>query len=172
MIFLGPPGVGKTHLAIGLALKACSLSYRVLFTTVAELLEDLMVAARQGDLTAKLLFYARLSLLVADELGYVPVTKEQTNLLFQLVSARYERGSLILTSNYGFEDWGQIFPDPVVAAAIIDRVVHHSKIFLINGSSFRLKDKLHRQSPGGTSPRDEKLGKKPFTGREGGDKEK
>lgn len=148
VLFLGPPGVGKTHLTIGFGIKACSAKYRVLFVTARELLEDLMLSAKAGNLTSKLLFYARLELLIVDELGYVPVTKEQANLLFQLVSLRYERGSMILTGNYGFEDWGQIFPDSVVAAAIIDRLVHHAKVFLINGSSYRLKDKLKFKTNG------------------------
>jgi len=83
--------------------------------------------------------------LIIDELGYMPITKEQANLLFQLVSIRYEKGSIILTSNYNFEDWGQIFQDNVVAAAIIDRIVHHARIFYINGSSYRLKNKLDKK---------------------------
>jgi len=83
--------------------------------------------------------------LIIDELGYMPITKEQANLLFQLVSIRYEKGSIILTSNYNFEDWGQIFQDNVVAAAIIDRIVHHARIFYINGSSYRLKNKLEKK---------------------------
>lgn len=147
LIFLGPPGVGKTHLAIGLGLKACSTGQRVLFITAGDLLEDLMLSMKQGILAQKLLSYSRLNLLLVDELGYVPVTKDQANVLFQLVSMRYERGSMILTSNYGFEDWGQIFPDPVVAAAILDRLIHHAKIFFIHGASYRLKDKLKGAKP-------------------------
>ena len=83
--------------------------------------------------------------MIIDELGYMPITKEQANLLFQLVSIRYEKGSIILTSNYNFEDWGQIFQDNVVSAAIIDRIVHHARIFYINGSSYRLKNKLEKK---------------------------
>ena len=90
----------------------------------------------------KLLFYSRLHLLIIDELGYMPVTREQANLLFQLISIRYERESTILTSNYVFDEWGRIFDDHVVASAIIDRLVHHAHIFPINGSSWRIKDKL------------------------------
>jgi len=144
LIFLGPPGVGKTHLAVGFGLKACSAKYRVLFMTAQKLIEDLMLSLKEGTITLKLLAYSRLNLLIIDELGYMPITKEQANLLFQLVSIRYERGSIILTSNYNFDDWGQIFQDNVVAAAIIDRIVHHAKIFYINGSSYRLKNKLKR----------------------------
>jgi DNA replication protein DnaC len=100
LIFLGPPGVGKTHLAVGLGLKACCAKYRVLFMTAQKLMEDLMLSLKEGTITSKLLAYSRLNLLVIDELGYMPITKEQANLLFQLVSIRYERGSVILTSNY------------------------------------------------------------------------
>lgn len=119
--------------------------YRVVFIPaqkLQKLLEELTVSLKDGSLTEKLLSYSRLNLLIIDELGYMPVTKEQANLFFQLISIRYERGSIILTSNYAFEDWGMIFQDSVVAAAIIDRLVHHAKIFFINGASYRLKDKV------------------------------
>ncbi len=143
VIFLGPPGVGKTHLAVALGIKACKTRYRVLFTTTQKLIEDLMLAKRDGSLMEKLLAYSRLHLLIIDELGYMPITKEQANLLFQLISIRYEKGSIILTSNYNLDEWGKVFDDNVVASAIIDRVVHHASIFYINGSSYRLKDKLN-----------------------------
>ena len=145
LVFLGPPGVGKTHLAIAFGLKACSAKYGVLFMSAPKLIEDLILSVKEGTITQKLLAYSRLNLLIIDELGYMPITKEQANLLFQLISVRYERGSIILTSNYNFEDWGQIFQDNVVAAAIIDRIVHHAKIFFINGSSYRLKSKLEKK---------------------------
>jgi len=142
VIFLGPPGVGKTHLSVALGIKACMVKYRVAFITAQKLLEELMLSARDGSLADKLLGYSRLNLLVIDELGYMPVSKEQANLLFRLVSMRYEKGSIILTSNYNFNEWGEIFSDQVVAAAIIDRLVHHARIFYINGTSYRLKGKL------------------------------
>ena len=112
-----------------------------------KLIEDLMLCVRDGSLTRRLLYYSRLHLLVIDEIGYMPITKEQANLLYQLISMRYEKGSIILTSNYNFEDWGEVFQDNVVAAAIIDRIVHHVKIFYINGASYRLKDKLKSKNP-------------------------
>jgi DNA replication protein DnaC len=144
VIFLGPPGVGKTHLSVGLGVKACLARYRVLFLTLKKLLEELYIAQVEGTLAEKLLFYSRLHLLIIDELGYMPITKLQANLLFQLVSARYEKGAIILTSNYVFDDWGQVFEDTVVAGAIVDRLIHHSSVFYINGSSYRLKDKIKR----------------------------
>ena len=144
IIFLGPPGVGKTHLSVGLGVKACMARYRVLFTSAQKLIEELVIASKDGSLMEKLLFYSRLNLLIVDELGYMPVTREQANLLFQLISIRYERGSTILTSNYVFDEWGRIFDDHVVASTIIDRLVHHAHIFPINGSSWRIKDKLKR----------------------------
>lgn len=144
IIFLGPPGVGKTHLSVGLAIKACSARFRVLFISAQKLIEDLLLANKEGSLTGKLLSYSRLHLLVIDELGYMPVTREGANLLFQLISLRYEKGSIILTSNYNFDEWGKVFDDNVVAGAIIDRLVHHASIFYINGNSYRLKDKLKK----------------------------
>ncbi|BCB96271.1 hypothetical protein JZK55_11930 [Dissulfurispira thermophila] len=112
--------------------------------TAQGLIEDLMLSKRQGNLVERLLFYSRLHLLIIDELGYMPITREQANLLFQLISMRYEKGSIILTSNYNFDEWGKVFEDPVVASAIIDRVVHHASIFYISGESYRLKNKLKK----------------------------
>ena len=146
LVFLGPPGVGKTHLAVGFCIKACQAKYRVLFMSTQKLIEDLMMCVRDGSLTKRLLYYSRLHLLVIDEIGYMPITKEQANLLYQLISMRYEKGSIILTSNYSFEEWGKVFQDDVVAAAIIDRIVHHARIFYINGASYRLKNKLKNKS--------------------------
>jgi DNA replication protein DnaC len=125
-------------------MKACMARYRVLFTTAQKLIEDLMLSKRDGSIMEKLMAYSRLHLLIIDELGYMPITREQANLLFQLISIRYEKGSLILTSNYNFDEWGKVFDDNVVASAIIDRLVHHANIFYITGSSYRLKNKLKK----------------------------
>ena len=139
IILLGPPGVGKTHLSVGIGIKACMARYRVLFSSAQKLIEELVIAQRDGSLMEKLLVYSRLNLLIIDELGYMPVTREQANLLFQLISIRYERGSTILTSNYVFDEWGRIFDDHVVASAIIDRLVHHSVILELNLPSYRME---------------------------------
>ena len=146
VIFLGPPGVGKTHLAIGLGIKACMQKYRVIFISASKLLEDLLISSKNGALVNKLLMYSRFNLLIIDELGYMPIVKEQANLLFQLISMRYEKGSVILTSNYNFDEWSKVFDDNIVASAIIDRLVHHSSLFYINGSSYRIKDKIRKNN--------------------------
>lgn len=146
VIFLGPPGVGKTHLAIGLGIKACMQKYRVIFISASKLLEDLLISSKNGTLVNKLLMYSRFNLLIVDELGYMPIVKEQANLLFQLISMRYEKGSVILTSNYNFDEWSKVFDDNIVASAIIDRLVHHSSLFYINGSSYRIKDKIRKNN--------------------------
>lgn len=140
ILFLGAPGVGKTHLAISLGIKACQMRKRVLFYTAEHLTQDLASAEVSGQLNKLLESMARVDLLIIDELGYLTLNKQTAKLFFQLISKRYEKGSVIITSNKSFEQWGEIFNDEVVAAAILDRLLHHSYPFFINGKSFRLKN--------------------------------
>ena len=141
VVFLGPPGTGKTHLSIGLAIRACQAGHSVAFATAAEWVARLGVAHQQGRLHAELTRLGRIPLLVVDEVGYIPFDGEAANLFFQLISARYERASVIVTSNKPFGRWGEVFGDPVVAAAMIDRLVHHAEVVNLKGDSYRLKDR-------------------------------
>lgn len=141
-VFLGPSGVGKTHLAIAMGHKAASAGIKTQFTTAADLILKVEVAQRQGRLSDVLRSMSRASLLIIDEIGYLPLHREQAHLFFQIVAARYEKGSTIMTSNLSFGAWDQAFAgDRVLTAAMLDRLLHHAHVIQIQGESYRLKDK-------------------------------
>ncbi|MGW2184281.1 IS21-like element helper ATPase IstB [Streptomyces sp. NPDC001732] len=139
---LGPPGVGKTHIAVALAVAACRAGYSIYFTSLDDMVRHLKAAEDQGRLISKLTSYLRPSVLVVDEVGYQPLERAEANLVFQVISKRYEKGSIILTSNKTFGEWGQVFGDEVLATAILDRLLHHCEVVSINGNSYRLKNRL------------------------------
>ncbi len=140
VVLLGPPGVGKTHLAISLAIAAAQNGRRVYYGTLAELITSLEEARDAGRLTRRLAVLSYPSLLVVDEIGYLPVTQTGAVLFFQLISRRYERASTVLTSNKSFEEWGEILGDEVMAAALIDRILHHCHLVNIRGNSYRMRE--------------------------------
>lgn len=141
VILLGPPGVGKTHVAIALAVEAIHAGLGAYFVTAHHLIGDLGAAAREQRLDRRMRIYLAPRVLIIDEMGYLPLDEEGATILFQLVSARYERGSIVLTSNKSYGDWGTIFGDPIIATAILDRLLHHSTTLSIRGDSYRLKDR-------------------------------
>ena len=137
--FLGPPGTGKSHLALALGVEAVKAGRSVYFATLADIVGTLAKAEREGQLRERIRWFCRAALLIVDEIGYLPVVHGGGNLFFQLVNARYEKGAMILTSNRGFAEWGEVFGDPVVATALLDRLLHHAVVIQIEGSSYRLR---------------------------------
>ena len=151
VVFLGPPGTGKTHLSTGLGIRACQAGHRVAFATAAQWVARLTDAHHAGTLQDELTRLGRIPLLIIDEVGYIPFEAEAANLFFQLVSSRYERASLIVTSNKPFGRWGEVFGDDTVAAAMIDRLVHHAEVISLKGDSYRLKDRDLGRVPAATT---------------------
>ncbi|USK36441.1 IS21-like element helper ATPase IstB (plasmid) [Bacillus sp. F19] len=140
-IFLGPSGIGKTHLAVSIGLQAISQGYKTYFISAHDLVSQLRKADLDQQLEKKLRSFVKPSLLIIDEMGYMKLDHHSAHYLFQVIARRYEKGSIILTSNKSFGEWGDIIGDPIIATAMLDRLLHHSRIFNLNGESYRMKEK-------------------------------
>lgn len=145
IIFLGPPGVGKTHLAVALALKACQAGISIYFTNMDDLIKKLRKDHEEGR-PGKGRSYYKSSLVIVDEVGYAPITREECNLFFRFIANRYERASTIITSNKAFSDWTELFHDPVIVTAVLDRLLHHSVVINIKGNSYRLRKNNEKEA--------------------------
>lgn len=144
VIFLGPPGVGKTHLAVSLALKACQSGMSIYFTNMEDLIKKLGKDHEAGR-PGKGRSYYKSSLVIVDEVGYTPVNREECNLFFRFIANRYEKASTIITSNKAFSDWTELFHDPIIVTAILDRLLHHSAVINIKGNSYRLRGRIGKE---------------------------
>jgi len=151
VVILGPPGVGKTHLAVALGVKAVEAGYSVLFLTLEALMTRLAKAQNENRLEHALKKLVSPKLLIIDEIGYLPLTREEASLFFRLIVRRYEKASTIVTSNKSFESWAEVFPDPVIASAVLDRLVHHAHLVPIVGESYRMKNLKSQKKKGATA---------------------
>lgn len=140
IVFIGPPGTGKTHLAISLGVKALQMGYKVLFTTVSDMMAALFASKADNSYHIKLKYYLTPDLLILDELGFRKLNEHIVDQFYEIISQRYEKGSIIITSNKTFDEWGNIFWDQILATAILDRIVHHCHLIPINGDSYRMKE--------------------------------
>lgn len=141
---MGSPGVGKTHLATSIGIEAAKKRNSVYFISCNDLITNLSNAFKENRLESKIKFYCKYKLLIIDEIGYLPITKDEANMFFQLIAKRYENKSTIITTNQSFSKWGEVFGDTIIASAIIDRLVHHSVIINIKGKSYRIKDLVQK----------------------------